>query len=544
MASPSARRAWSQAPEVVEQVEAMRRQVVHQTVGQLCGKATAAVAEIARLMTDGNSESVRLQAARAVLADLMAISSFAALNGRMAELERVVREGARPSAIGTAPGADPCALDRGASDRWSLARGGSVMSSVNRLAAHVARLEKVVGPAVSATADRSPWDWYAGRARAGWPPANARSTRGPGRPSARPAATGGRGCSLGGRAAGKTRSAAELVRYWAESGQARRIGLVAPTAADYRDTMIQGPSGLLAIAPPWNRPRFEPSKRRLTWPNGAVAICLSADRARAGPRAPVRPAVVRRALRLAVPGRMWETVLLCLRLGTQPRTVVTTTPKPIELLSRILDDPTTRLSKETTFANARHLAPEFITEITAMYEGTRLGDQELKAEIVDTSAAACGSRRSPARHVMEQAEYVPGRRSGWRSTAGCRGTSGRCSSRTASATARGGERPADPLRVRRLLRGGSDEPRQRGGDPGAVASAVRGADRSGVPGPGVTARSGSGRRRGASSRGCWASGSPSAGRCIGCWRAWTRSKSCWARRRGSRTCGSTRGAGS
>lgn len=105
--------AWSQAPEVLEQVEAMRRQVVHQTVGQLCGQATAAVAEIARLMTEGNSESVRLQAARAVLADLMAVSSFAALNGRMAELERVVREGARPSAIGTAPGADPCAAIAG-----------------------------------------------------------------------------------------------------------------------------------------------------------------------------------------------------------------------------------------------------------------------------------------------------------------------------------------------------------------------------------------------------------------------------------------------
>jgi hypothetical protein len=109
------------------------------------------------------------------------------------------------------------------------------------------------------------------------------------------------------------------------------------------------------------------------------------------------------------PQRMWETVLLCLRLGQRPQTVVTTTPRPIKLLNRILDDPTTRLSKETTFANARHLAPEFVTEITAMYQGTQLGEQELNAEIVDTSAAVRFPSFNVQRHVVERAEYVPGR---------------------------------------------------------------------------------------------------------------------------------------
>jgi phage terminase large subunit-like protein len=82
---------------------------------------------------------------------------------------------------------------------------------------------------------------------------------------------------LGGRGAGKTRTAAELVRYWVESGQARRVGLIGATAADYRGTMILGPSGILSISPPWFRPKFEPSKRRPTWPNGATAIRLSSE---------------------------------------------------------------------------------------------------------------------------------------------------------------------------------------------------------------------------------------------------------------------------
>ena len=133
------------------------------------------------------------------------------------------------------------------------------------------------GPASPATTDRSPWDWYAETCPCGLA-AGECTIHHRARAAQRPPEGDWRTwLLLGGRAAGKTRTAAELVRHWAETGQARRIGLVAPTAADYRDTMIQGPSGLLAIAPPWDRPRFEPSKRRLTWPNGAIAICLSAD---------------------------------------------------------------------------------------------------------------------------------------------------------------------------------------------------------------------------------------------------------------------------
>src|SRR5262249_45527203 len=164
-----------------------------------------------------------------------------------------------------------------------------------------------------------------------------------------------------------------------------------------------------------NRPRFKPSKRRLTWPNGAIAICLSADQPERARGLQFDHLWCDELCAWTYPSRMWETVLLCLRLGVQPRAVVTTTPKPIKLLtptpthtsplSGPLAPPTPRLSKETTFANARHLAPEFISEIAAMYDGTRLGDQELKAEIVDTSAAARFPGFSEPRHAVERAEY-------------------------------------------------------------------------------------------------------------------------------------------
>ena len=80
-----------------------------------------------------------------------------------------------------------------------------------------------------------------------------------------------------GRSAGKTRTAAEQVRDWAETHARCRIALVAPTAADVRDIMVKGQSGILAVCPPWNKPHYEPSKRCVTWPNGAQAFCYSAE---------------------------------------------------------------------------------------------------------------------------------------------------------------------------------------------------------------------------------------------------------------------------
>jgi len=82
---------------------------------------------------------------------------------------------------------------------------------------------------------------------------------------------------LAGRGYGKTRSLVEFVLEKVTAGAAKRVALVAPTAADARDVLVEGPSGILACSPPWWRPVYEPSKRRLTWPSGAIATLYSAD---------------------------------------------------------------------------------------------------------------------------------------------------------------------------------------------------------------------------------------------------------------------------
>src|SRR5437660_359674 len=141
---------------------------------------------------------------------------------------------------------------------------GSILTRLDRLERRRRKVE-VTG------ADRAPWDWYAEGCPCGLPPGECRAHP-RARPGQRPPAGDWRVfLLLGGRGAGKTRTAAELVRHWVETGCARRVGLIGATAADVRDTMIQGPSGILSISPPWSMPRFEPSKRRLTWPNGAIA---------------------------------------------------------------------------------------------------------------------------------------------------------------------------------------------------------------------------------------------------------------------------------
>jgi phage terminase large subunit-like protein len=256
--------------------------------------------------------------------------------------------------------------------------------------------------------DRQRWDWYGAGCPCGRP-AGECTVHPRARPGQRPPEGDWRVfLLLGGRGAGKTRTAAELVRHWVETGRARRIGLIGATAADVRDTMIQGPSGILSIAPPWSLPRFEPSKRRLSWPNGAIALCLSSEEPERARGLQFDRLWADELCAWQYPQRMWELALLGLRMGTRPQAVVTTTPKPIAILRRLLEEPTTRLSRETTFANAAHLAPEFLSQITAMYAGSRLGRQELLAEIIETSEAIRFPMFEPARHVTPRAESIPG----------------------------------------------------------------------------------------------------------------------------------------
>lgn len=199
---------------------------------------------------------------------------------------------------------------------------------------------------------------------------------------------------LAGRGWGKTRTGAEYVRWRVESGQARRIGLIGQTAADVRDVLVEGESGLLAICPPWNRPKYEPSKRRLTWPNGAIATTFSGDEPDQL-RGPQHDTVWADELaKWRYPQDAWDNMEMGLRLGNDPRAVVTTTPRPIPLILALMSDPqTARPTKNlSTHLNRANVSERFVQRVIKKYAGTRLGRQELDAEILDDVPGALWTR--------------------------------------------------------------------------------------------------------------------------------------------------------
>lgn len=277
------------------------------------------------------------------------------------------------------------------------------MADWRKLRAGIERLE---GRRALLRTDASPWDWYAEGCPCGRAAGECREhprARGNQRP---PAGDWRTWLLLMGRGAGKTRAAAEWVRRRVESGAARRLALVGATAADVRDTMVDGESGILAISPPWSRPRYEPTKRRLTWPNGARATTFTADepdRLR-GPQHD--GAWCDEVASWRYPEAM-DNLLFGLRLGDDPRLCVTTTPKPVRLVIDLIDDPTTAVVRGTTYENRAHLATSFFERIVTKYEGTRLGQQELLAEVLEVSDGVWFHRFDAAKHVDEAAEYHP-----------------------------------------------------------------------------------------------------------------------------------------
>jgi phage terminase large subunit-like protein len=194
---------------------------------------------------------------------------------------------------------------------------------------------------------------------------------------------------LAGRGFGKTRTGAEFIREQVESGRARRIALVGRTAADVRDTMVEGESGLMSVYPPGQRPRYEPSKRRVTFHNGAVAVTYSADKPDLlrGPNHDLAWADELAAWRYS---DAWDQLMLGLRIGEHPRVIVTTTPRPVPVIRRLLSthDGSVFVTRGSTFDNATNLAPEFLIEMRRRYEGSRLGRQELYAEVLDDADGA------------------------------------------------------------------------------------------------------------------------------------------------------------
>jgi phage terminase large subunit-like protein len=186
----------------------------------------------------------------------------------------------------------------------------------------------------------------------------------------------------GGRGSGKTRAGAELTHRMTRI--APRMALIGPTGPDIREYMVEGESGILATQDGINNPvQWEPSKRKLTWRNGAIALTFSAeepDRLR-GPQHYF--AWIDEPSHMALINDVWDNLLLGLRLGTYPRICATTTPTPIPWMRSIIGDPLTRTVRATTYANLDNLAEPFKRTILSRYEGTRLGRQELHGEILE-----------------------------------------------------------------------------------------------------------------------------------------------------------------
>jgi phage terminase large subunit-like protein len=201
---------------------------------------------------------------------------------------------------------------------------------------------------------------------------------------------------LGGRGSGKTRSASEWIRDQIESGRRRNIGIIGPTADAVRRIQVEGPSGLLAVAPPWCRPTFEPALRRVVWPNGGMAYLFSSeepDRLR-GPN--LDAAWCDELCAFEYVDTTWDMLQMAVRVkgpqGHPPQIIVTTTPRPINVLRQIIASPSTRITKARTLDNSANLDESTVKHLLERYGGTTLGRQELDAEILDSVDGALWGR--------------------------------------------------------------------------------------------------------------------------------------------------------
>jgi len=196
---------------------------------------------------------------------------------------------------------------------------------------------------------------------------------------------------LAGRGWGKTRTGAEWIRNRVEKEGARRIAIIAPTAADARDVMIEGESGLLNIFPENQKPIYEPSKRRITFHNGAIATTYSADEPERlrGPNHDTAWCDELCSWRYPA---AYDMLMFGLRLG-EPKAIITTTPKPTKLLKEIISNKSTVITRGTTYDNRENLAAAFFDRVISKYEGTRLGRQELNAEILEDTQGALWTRK-------------------------------------------------------------------------------------------------------------------------------------------------------
>ena len=205
---------------------------------------------------------------------------------------------------------------------------------------------------------------------------------------------------MAGRGWGKTRTGGEAVREWVKTNE--YVNLIGATLDDARDIMVEGESGILAICPDSERPIYR--NRQLIWPNGAKSLIFTAD----------EPERLRGKQHMKLwadelgawrYSESWDQAMFGLRLGKNPQAVITTTPKPVAMLKEIIADKHTVITRGTSYENRANLAPAFFDAIVRKYEGTRLGRQELEAELLDDVPGALWTQklidRDKLKHMIE-----------------------------------------------------------------------------------------------------------------------------------------------
>jgi len=214
---------------------------------------------------------------------------------------------------------------------------------------------------------------------------------------------------MAGRGFGKTRAGAEWVLGIAKADPSARIALVGATLGEARSVMVEGASGLLSISPGWARPAYAPALRKLTWPNGAMATLFGAAEPESlrGPQ--FSHGWADEIAKWPFAESAWDNFMMTMRLGSAPRVIATTTPRPVALVRRLVAGAgpggDVVVTRGRTVENKANLADGFIAAMTRSYGGTRLGRQELDGELIEEAEGALWTRdlieRCRVRHVPD-----------------------------------------------------------------------------------------------------------------------------------------------
>lgn len=197
---------------------------------------------------------------------------------------------------------------------------------------------------------------------------------------------------LAGRGFGKTRTGAETIRSWVSQGKSKRIALISETERDVNDVMIEGVSGLLSVHPKEERPIYISSRKQLLWPSGAIAqmFTSTAYNQLRGPQ--FDSAWVDELAKFDEPQKTWDQLMFSLRLGENPRVIVTTTPQRIPILNKLINDKSCWVTRGSTYENQKNLSETFLKQIEKQYEGTTLGLQEIYGEILENYSCSHWTR--------------------------------------------------------------------------------------------------------------------------------------------------------